>query len=327
MENKFAQLIACIFAGFTATAACAGDAANGKDYTNFGNDLRIPIFPKDGVLKVYRNKTDKLPAYISKDAAAIDLLDTDWKSCLYPKNGDTWVRCSVSTTTGWVHRADFLAGGEYQPVLDWPIRYWLNIASSGVGGEESYMIRRAAKKSPYLVSPPEYDTIFFKVAFDHEGYATSLKTGKRTGDRVFLVGNAVYLAPAVAQERDRATWIFLNYFNPKLQAMCPAENPDSCYSAANLAANWPGIRALNTEPSAQYAYNEERQRNEKKAWFGAQEVAFARQTNAIIPFMFSVPEDVHMEIDQSNLTDAQRRKNHATAFCIMDCVQKSAVKK
>jgi hypothetical protein len=302
----------------TIAPAFAGNSNTGKDYTNFGPDRMAPIFPKRGALAVYKNKTDTAPFHVAKEEH-IDLDIDAWKSCLDAQSGDGWVRCSIGATTGWVKHSDFLSGGEYQPVGQWPIRYWIYIASSGMGSEETDMIIKAAKRSPYLIMPADYDNIFFKVKFDEQGNAISLKTGKKTGDRVFLVGSAVYLAPSDAKARDSAQWLFLNYYHPKLQAMCPAENPDSCFSAVNLANEWAGIRALNTEPAARYIYDEKRQRIEKKAWYGPQEVAFGRHSDPVVPLLYTVPDDVHMRIDPDELTDAQKRKNREKRVCIMDC--------
>lgn len=43
-----------------ASIASAG-STNGKNYTNFGDDLIAPLFPVNGVLNIYQNKTDTTP--------------------------------------------------------------------------------------------------------------------------------------------------------------------------------------------------------------------------------------------------------------------------
>lgn len=326
MDSQFTKLIVFLTGALACALAFATESVDGKDYTNFGNDLRVPIFPKNGELNVYKNKTDATPSYTAKEER-IELVGSDWKKCLFAPPGDPWVRCSIGATTGWVKRADFLSGGEYQPFTKWPFRYWLTIASSGMGGEETDLLIKAAKRSPYLVTPVEYDNIFFIVNFDQQGNAISPKTHKKTGDRVFVVGNAVYLAPDNAHARDSARWLFLNYYHLKLQAMCPAENPDSCFSAVNLSATWPGIHVLNTSPASQFAFNEERQRKEKKTWYGAQEVAFARHTDPVQPLLYTVPTDVHMRIEVDGLTDAQMKKNREKQFCLIDCSAKAGTDK
>lgn len=43
--------------------------------------------------------------------------------------------------------------------------------------------------------------------------------------------------------------------------------------------------------------------------------------------MYTVPDDVHMAIDQNGLTDAQIKENRAKPFCIMDCDKNPAAGK
>jgi hypothetical protein len=297
-------------------AAYAGGSNDGRTYTNFGNDLFVPIFPKDGSLKIYKNRNDQVPLTVAR-GAHLDLVGTDWKGCIGKADSGGWVRCTIDARTGWVKRSDFLSGGEFQSVAQWPIRYWLYVASDGLGSDETYTLLQAAKRSPYLITPKEYDNIIFKVQFDREGFAISKKTGKKTGDRVFVFGKAVYLAPSDPQLRDKATWLFLSYFNSELEAMCPGESRDSCFSAVNLANGWPGINALYTSPAPQYAYDEQRQ--QKEQWYGAQEVAFARFADPEKPLMYRVPMSVRMTNDPNPVTDAQKTKLREKPFCLIDC--------
>jgi hypothetical protein len=223
-------------------AATAG--ASGSNYTNFGMDLVAPIFPLDGALAIYQNKGDREPKDTLRGKVALRL-EGNWKQCT-GASADGWAFCNVSGRTGWVRRNAFKSGGEIAAPASWPFRYWLYVASSGMGGDESDVILQAMRKVPYLTAPREYDNVFFYVGFDREGNALVPRTNKRTGDRAFLVGDAIYLAPADDMKRSGARWLFLGYFNEKFEAICPGRNPDSCMSAVNTAPGWPGIRALYT---------------------------------------------------------------------------------
>lgn len=290
----------------------AGGTSNGRTYSNFGLDLAAPIFPLNGKLEIYKNKSDRQPLLTLENEPVI-ALHGDWKSCVNAAP-DGWGRCTVNNVTGWVRRHDFRSGGEYEPVDSWPFRYWLYIATSGIGGEETYLLRKLVPKVPYLVAPSEYDNIFFHVLFDSHGRAISPKTQKLTDDRVFLVGNAVYLAPENTQQRNGATWLFLTYYNKELTALCPAQSADSCMSAVNLSPSWHGIKQMYDEPPELFKHG-----NNGERWYGEGEVAFARHIDPVRPLLYQVPDDVHMRIDTNASTDAQRTKSREKLFCIADC--------
>jgi hypothetical protein len=232
---------------------------------------------------------------------------------------DGWVRCNIKGKSGWVRRDSFQSGGQYKPTSPWPIKYWLYVASDGTPGEETSSLLKAAMRSPYLVTQKDFSSIFFKVHFDNQGYAISPKTGKPTGDRVFSVGRAIFLAPVDDAKRERATWLFLNYYEPDLQALCPSVSKESCFSAANQAPDWPGIRLLHTSPPPQFAFTREKQEADKTRWEGFEEVAFARFSDPVKPLMYFVPPNVLMAADRDRASEAQRLKNRAKPFCIMDC--------
>jgi hypothetical protein len=174
-------------------------------------------------------------------------------------------------------------------------------------------MRKAARVNPYLVAPAAFDNIFFLVGFDSAGRALSPRTGKPTGDRVFVVGKAVYLAPEDPAKRNGATWLFLNFYDTALKAMCPGPDPDSCMSAANAAPGWAGIKALHEEAPARSAPKDRTRR------YGLGEVAFARHADPVVPFMYRVPNDVHMKVDTNPISDAQLAKNREKPFCVADC--------
>lgn len=298
--------------GLLSAAAVHAGTSDGKHYTNFGLDLVTPIFPVDGSLRLFKNKSDAQPSTVLRGVSTA-LLEGDWKACVRTTAADGWVRCNVGGKKGWVKRSEFRSGGEYAPPAAWPFRYWIYIADTGQGAEGSVLMQQLARRSPYLVAPAEYENIFFHVLFDEQGNALGSKTRKPTGDRVFLVGNAAYLAPADPQKRDGATWLFLNYYNAQLSALCPAQNPDSCMSAVNLAPGWPGIKAMYQQPPERFRQGDD------VRWFGAGEVAFARHADPVSPLMYRVPDDVYMRVDGSSATDSQREKNRAKPFCIADC--------
>ncbi len=285
------------------TFALAGLVPAAQAYTLFGPDLKAPIFPQNGTLKVYKAKNDDKPLAEFHDLAYYAVGPTGFADTCLGKSEDGWVRCNIKGKAGWVRRSDFISGAQYQPETNWPIRYWLASAGGSMPGEETDELLDEAKRNPYLVAQKELPNVFFKVAFDKDGFAMSAKTGKRTGDRVFKVGNAIYLAPADGAKRDKATWQFLNYFEPSLPAMCPSTSKESCYSSANLSQGWPGIGMLHTSPPPQFAYNAEREEKNKVEWFGQEEVGFARFSDPVKPLMYKRPD--------------------GKQICVMDCKQTS----
>jgi hypothetical protein len=291
--------------------AFAGESIDGKSYTNFGADLHVPIFPVNGVLNIYRNKGDLTPIATLKDMPVINQSGAVEPCAKVGK--DDWAQCKVRDTRGWVKYSDFLTADEYKPVDTWPFRYWLYISSTGTGSEEAVTLRGIVRKNSYLVAPASYSNIFFHVLFDKEGRAISPKSHKPTGDRIFLAGSAIYLAPEDSKRRKHATWLFLNYYNEKLNAMCPGQTYDSCMSAVNSAPNWPGIRRMHEEPPKQY-----KQKDEEK-WYGAGEVAFARHMDPILPLMYRIPDDVETSQDTNGMTREQIAKNREKLVCIADC--------
>jgi hypothetical protein len=302
------------------SVANAGSAYGGTDYTNFGNDLRSPIFLSKETLKIYKNKNDSKPLAEFRDLEYINLAGTPFLAeCLGKPDSDGWVKCSIKGRVGWVQRSDFLSGSEYRPVTQWPIRYWLTIASTGMGGDGLFELEKLLPRSPYLVTQKEFANIFFKVFFDKDGFAISSKTGKRTGDRVFKVGKGIYLAPADDAKREKSNWLFLNYFEPSIEAMCPSLSKESCYSAANQSPDWQGIKLLHTSPAPQFAYSDERQEKENSRWYGYEEVAFARFSDPVKPLMYYVPNEVDMAADGEGATDQKKLKNRDKPFCIIDC--------
>lgn len=307
--NLKRAILAALFIGNAADAA----TVNGATYTNFGLDLIKPIFPVTGQLAVYKNKGDTNARITLRNKPVVEL-EGDWRSCLKTVP-DGWVRCTVDGESGWVKRADFQAGGEYSPITNWPFRWWLYVASDGAGGEENDGIRAAARSNPYLVSPSAFNNIFFHVLFDKEGRAISPRNGKPTGDRVFVVNRAVYLAPDNQAKRNAANWLFLGFFHEDLPALCPALQQNSCMSAVNTAPGWAGIKALYEEPLPAF------RRKDDTPWFGASLVAFARHNDPVVPLMYHVPENVPMKIDTNPISDLQLKKNRQKPFCIADCVR------
>lgn len=293
--------------------AHAGGVTGGV-YSNFGADLTSPIFPNGNTLAVYAKKGDAKPREILGDAPVLQLLG-DVKRCTrVPADG--WAYCNLEGSPGWVKRGDFRTGADFAPVKQWPFRYWVYIASETTGSEETSALLDVVPKVPYLILPKEYENVLFQVRFDTEGNAISPRTGKPTGDRIFVVNNAVYLAPGDAAKRERATWLFLSYYHEKLQALCPGTSTDSCMSAVNLAPGWQGIKAMYTDPARQFA----RKENDGR-WYGPGEVGFARHADPVQPLMYRVPDDVRMRADRSNASDAERAKNRKQLFCIADCPQ------
>jgi hypothetical protein len=304
----------CLFllALLLAPVTRAGGTDDGKNYTNFGRDLVAPIFPVNGVLNIYKNKSDAQPLVTLRDMSVVDQSGEPQPCIKVTPSG--WVHCTVGTVSGWIKGSDFRSAAEYAPSSSWPFRYWLYVASPGTGSEDAVMLRQIVPKIPYLIVPAEFANIFFHVIFDMQGRAISPKTHKPTGDLVFLIGDAVYLAPADVKKRNSATWLFLNFYNAKLNALCPARSQESCMSAVNLGPGWPGIRAMYDEPLEQF-----RQKSNDEAWFGAGEVAFARHTDPVKPLMYRVPDHIVMEADRNDMSASQRAKNREKPFCIADC--------
>ncbi|MCS0630464.1 hypothetical protein NX786_14080 [Telluria mixta] len=290
----------------------AGESIDGKSYTNFGWDLDKAIFPANGILNIYRNKGDSTPAVTLKDKPVINQSGAV-DPCI-KKTTDDWTHCKVSGTTGWIKNSEFMTAEEHKPVSTWPFRYWLYIASTSTGGEEAVMLERIVPKNPYLIAPAAYSNIFFYVLFDKEGRAISPKTHKPTGDRVFLAGDAVYLAPEDPKRRKDATWLFLNFYNTELNAMCPGRTRNSCMTAVNSGSDWPGIKRMHEEPAEQY-----KRKDDSEEWFGNGEVAFARHIDPVQPLMYRIPDDVVMKIDSNPITKAQIAKNREKLVCIADC--------
>lgn len=267
--------------------------------TLFGADLKTPIFPQNGTLKVYKSKSDEKPFAEFQNLTYYAIGPTGFADTCLDRPEDGWVRCNIKGKVGWVRRSEFTSGAQYLPEKHWPIRYWIADAGGRMPGEETDELLREAKRNHYLHTQKELKSVLFKVLFDEDGFAISAKTGRRTGDRAFKVGNAIYLAPSDDARRENATWLFLNYFDPGLQAMCPSVSKESCYSAANQALNWPGINALHMSPSPQYAYTAERDEQNKVAWFGQERVGFARFSDPVKPLMYIRP--------------------YGKRLCIMDC--------
>ncbi|MFS2025018.1 hypothetical protein ACL58G_17220 [Massilia sp. GER05] len=310
MDTKIGILFSFMF--FFSGSILADEALGSQNYTNFGMDLDAPIFPVNGVLNIYQNKGDTSPIATLKDKPVINQRGAV-KPCI-KNSADGWAQCKVSGVRGWVKHDDFRSAEEYMPVPTWAFRYWLYIRSPGTGSEDAVILRESVNKNPYLIAPAAYSNIFFHVLFDKEGRAISPKSHKPTGDRVFISGNAVFLAPGDPKRRRNATWLFLNFYNEKLNALCPGQNADSCMSAVNTSPGWPGIKRMYEEPSDQY-----KQKNDDQAWFGNGEVAFARHIDPVKPLMYRVPDNVVMSADKSEMTLEQVAKNREKLVCIADC--------
>ncbi|WEF34560.1 hypothetical protein [Pseudoduganella chitinolytica] len=294
--------------------AAAHAGVTGNTYTNFGNDLVAPIFPIDGTLKLYRNKTDAAPVTVLHGQPAI-FLEKDVRACVQVP-ADGWVRCATTQGTGWVRRSTFRAGADMAAPATWPFRYWLYVASDGRGAEESTAVEDAAARNPYLVKAKGYEHVYFHVRFDAAGNAIGPKTGKPTGERAFVVDGAVYLAPGDPAKRNGARWLFLNYYHEKPVALCPGREPVSCLAVVNVSEDWQGMRTLLAEPPNSYADPEG-----KWAFRGATEVAFARHADPVQPLLYQVTDDVWMPGDNEDGSPAARQRRRARPFCIADCAQ------
>ncbi|RSZ59626.1 hypothetical protein HF313_12805 [Massilia atriviolacea] len=298
--------------------ACHAGSNTGFDYTNFGHDLTTPVFPKDRSLAIYKDRNDAKPSVVLNDVPVLQLRG-DWKPCIAKNPLDGWVRCTIGVDQGWVKRAAFDGPQDALPVEKWAFRYWLFVASDGSGGEETLMLYEVVPRSPYLIKPKQFDNVFFLVHFDEQGFAISPKTKKRTGDRVFLVGNKVFLAPAEPQKRLRTPWLFLTFYNAELKALCPGASKANCLSAVNPHPQWPGIKALNESPPKSPGAGDTSPNGQSAPWFGQEKVAFARHDDPVLPFLYHVPPEVTMMADGSSPTEAQLKKNRLTPFCLIDC--------
>lgn len=303
--------------GLVAGPGYCGGSMTGKDYSNFGGDLEYPVFAKAQVINLYKNKSDATPIKSIKTYAQVTM-DDDSPSCWNAKPADGWVKCRLDGTGGWVKRDEFVGPGEYVGVEKWPFKYWSYIAGTNTG-EEGVMLFRAVAHSPYLIKPDQFDNAFFIAYFDTQGFAISPKDNKKTGDRVFLVDNAVYLAPADGVRRARKKWLFLGYFNDELQALCPSTHKASCYSAVNLAPDWTGIKSFYAAPDAQFAYDSKRESPLKRIWYGTSEIAFARHADPLAPLMYRVPEEVLIKGEMDNTPDVLKKKSREKPYCLLDC--------
>lgn len=303
--------------GLVSVHAWCGSSMTGKDYTNFGNDLSFPVFAKNQAINVYKNKNDATPLATFKTMASITM-DDNKPSCWSNAAADGWVKCELNGVGGWIKRSEFYGPGEYAPVEKWPFRYWMSIAGTNMG-EEGVMLFRAVANTPNLIKPEQFDQAFFIASFDEQGFAFSPKTGKKTGERIFLSGNEVYLAPADPDKRSKKKWLFLAYYNEELQALCPAAHKESCYSAVNLAPNWGGSKALHTPAPKPYTFDAKREDQLKRIWNGPEEVAFARHADPVVPLMYRVPEDVSIKGETMNTSEAAKKKNREKMFCLIDC--------
>ncbi len=136
---------------------------------------------------------------------------------------------------------------------------------------------------------------------------------------LIIVGDEVYLAPDGLEKRIAKDWLFLGFYNEQLQAICPAQHKESCYSTVNTANDWAGIKLFHTSPAPEFAYNDEREAKLKRVWYGREETAFGRHTDTIAPLLYQVPNDAALKNEANDLTRAQRRKNREKPFCLLDC--------
>ncbi|NHZ90048.1 hypothetical protein F2P45_13635 [Massilia sp. CCM 8733] len=292
-----------------AAGVCGAGGVTGGVYSNFGNDLLVPIFPGKNWLPMYANKDDAKPVRELFDARVLDVGAGNWEACISMAAPAGRVRCRVEGADTWVDRWSFIGPREILPVEPWPFRYWLYLPSEGSGSEETSDLYKAVPHSPYLVKPKQFASVFFIVKFDKRGFAISPKTGKRTGDRVFLAGGGAYLAPDNPAKRLRQPWLFLSYYHSVPRALCPGAGAESCASAVNLQPQWRGIKALHGEPSRPHA----------GPMFGPGQTAFARHGEAALPFNYTVPAEVDMAADEHAAGAAGRAAHRATPFCLIDC--------
>ncbi|RSZ56193.1 hypothetical protein HF313_21715 [Massilia atriviolacea] len=287
----------------------AGGVTDGR-YTNFGNDLLVPIIPGKNWLPMYANKGDLKPFKELSDAVVLDVGQGDWEACISQAEPQGRVRCHVRGADTWVDRWSFVGPREMLPFEPWPFRYWLYAASDASGSAETSELYKAVARSPYLVKPKQFGSVFFIVKFDRRGFAISPKTGKRTGDRVFMAGGAAYLAPDHPGKRLRQPWLFLSYYHDSLKALCPGAARESCASAVNLQPQWRGIKALHSAPPKPFA----------GPMFGAGRTAFARHGEPPQPFRYTVPDDVPDDVPMAAGEPAPGAPAHRAApFCLIDC--------
>ncbi|NHZ64367.1 hypothetical protein [Massilia genomosp. 1] len=292
-----------------AASICAAGGVSAGVYSNFGNDLLVPIFPGKNWLPMYANKDDTKPFRELFDARVLDVGSGNWEACIGMAAPAGRVRCRVEAADVWVDRWGFIGPREVLPVEPWPFRYWLYLASEGSDSEETTDLYKAVPRSPYLVKPQQFASVFFIVRFDKRGFAISPKTGKRSGDRVFLAGSGVYLVPDDPARRLLQPWLFLSYYHSIPKALCPGAAAESCASAVNLQPQWRGIQALHGEPA----------RPDAGPMFGPGQTAFARHGEAARPFHYSVPAGVAMTADELAPDNAGRAAHRATPFCLIDC--------
>lgn len=311
------NIIAFFIGGFFVIGFCSA----GLNFTNFGYDISNPVFLKNKEIRIYKNKTDVKPILVLDDTyfASVEPFARLSSSCTIVASPDGWVECKLDPVKGWVKYSDFIVAQEYSPVESWPFRYWAFVGHSVSGSEEGDDILRAVTKVDYLVKPVQFDTAIYLVYFDQEGFAISPKATKKTGERIFLVGNMVFLAPVNPKVRKSKDWKFMGYYNAELQALCPAVHKGSCYSAVNVNPNWRGIKNFYSEPETEFAYDRVRETTLKRTWFGRGEIAFARHTDPVAPLLYYVPEYTRMAIDGNSVTDAQMKKNREKPFCLLDC--------
>lgn len=138
-------VIAALLLG--AACICTASGVTGRHYTNFGKDLRVPIFPGKNWLHLYTNKDDAKPVRELGDARVIDTGAGDWEACIGKAGTVARVRCHVRGADTWVNRWSFIGPREIVPVEPWPFRYWLHLASDGADSEETAGLYKAVPRS------------------------------------------------------------------------------------------------------------------------------------------------------------------------------------
>jgi hypothetical protein len=141
--------VALVVMSFASVSALAGGSITGKDYTNFGDDLNLPLIGKKQTIDLYKNKGDASPAVSFKSFAQITT-EKNPQAYWEPNPADGWVKCRLNGQSGWLKREDFYGPAEYAPVEKWPFRYWAYVAGSNMG-EEGVMLFRAVAHSQYLI--------------------------------------------------------------------------------------------------------------------------------------------------------------------------------
>lgn len=286
-------------------------------YENFYS-IRNPIFASHEVIETYFKKD--IGAVTSKENGYIELDDkvtsSELKNCLSKNTKDGWVYCP-SNVGIWLKRDSFVSAEDILPVEKWPFRYWLHVAGF-LGGEEeeawSELVYFSLPKDPYLIKPKAIDVVFFLVYFDEQGFAFSPKTRKKTGERIYLRGDEVFLAAANPRMRQKSKWSFIGFYNKELDAICPGRTKESCMSSVNLSPDWHGIKQLYEAPSPEFS---QEKLDPKREWQGAGEVAFARHRDPIVPFLFKLPENASSE--GHVVSNSQRKSLREKLSCIADC--------